>query len=158
MPNSIRRRVEHRPNLLRIVDNISWLTADKILRMGLGLVIGVLVARHLGREMFGVLSFALAFVSLFGPLASLGLKQIVVRDLVKEPGAATEILGTAAALRLIAGLLTYGLLIGATPALCCSQCAKKVGGGDDRRRGKSITRQTPRGGLIEAHRRPCECT
>ena len=98
---------------MQIVDNIGWLTVDKILRMGVGLVISLLVARHLGPEMFGALSFALAFVGLFGPMASLGLRQIVVRDLVKEPGGMAAILGTAAAMRLIAGLLTYGLMGGA---------------------------------------------
>lgn len=113
LPSHLRRRIEHRPSLSRILANLGWLTVDKILRMGVGLVIGVLVARHLGPEMFGALSFALAFVGLFGPLASLGLKQIVVRDLVKEAGAMAGILGTAAAMRLIAGLLTYGLLVGA---------------------------------------------
>lgn len=112
LPASIRRGLEHRPNLLRILENMGWLTVEKILRMGVGLVMGVLVARHLGPEIFGALSFALAFVGLFGPLASLGLKQIVVRDLVKEPGATAGILGTAAALRLLAGLLTYGLIVG----------------------------------------------
>lgn len=111
LPAYIRRRIEHRPNLSRIIHNIGWLTVDKIVRMGVGLVIGVLVARHLGPDMFGALSFALAFVGLFGPLASLGLKEIVVRDLVKEPGETAEILGTATALRLTAGLVTYGLLV-----------------------------------------------
>lgn len=113
LPASIRRRVEHRPNLLRILDNMSWLTLDKILRMGVGLVIGIWVARYLGPEMFGVLSFALAFVGLFGPIGALGLKQIVVRDLVKQPDDTSRILGTAAMIRLIAGVVTYGLMVGA---------------------------------------------
>jgi O-antigen/teichoic acid export membrane protein len=83
LPAFIRRRVEHRPNLVRILDNMGWLTVDKFVRMGVGIVIAIWVARHLGPEMFGALSFALAFVGLVGPLATLGLKQIVVRDLVK---------------------------------------------------------------------------
>lgn len=113
LPATIRRNLEHRPNLLRILENMGWLTLDKVLRIGVGLIMAVLVARHLGPEMFGALSFALAFVGIAGPLASLGLKQIVVRDLVKEPGTTAEILGTAAAMRAIAGVLTYAVLIGA---------------------------------------------
>lgn len=110
---SIRRRVEHRPNLLRVLANISWLTVDKVLRMGVGLVIGIWVARHLGPEMFGALSFALAFVGLFGPIAAFGLKQIVVRDLVKEHEETPGILGTAVAIRMISGLVAYGLMVAA---------------------------------------------
>jgi O-antigen/teichoic acid export membrane protein len=73
-PAFIRRRIEHRPNLLKIFDNIGWLFFDKILRMGVGLVVGVWIARYLGPKQFGLLSFATAFVGLFGAIAGLGLK------------------------------------------------------------------------------------
>ena len=38
IPAFIRRRIAHRPKLLKIVDNIGWLFFDKILRMGVGLL------------------------------------------------------------------------------------------------------------------------
>ncbi|MFT7460164.1 MAG: O-antigen/teichoic acid export membrane protein [Planctomycetota bacterium] len=112
IPRFIHRRIAHRPGLFKIVENIGWLFFDKILRMGVGLFIGVWIARYLGPEQFGLLSFATAFVGLFGAIAGLGLKSIVVRDIVRDPACKEEILGTAAALQIIGGLLSYGLIIG----------------------------------------------
>ncbi len=110
-PAFIRRRIAHRPNLLRIVDNIAWLLVDKLLRMGIGLVVLVWIARYLGSEQFGLLSFATAFVSLFGSVAGLGLQGIVVRDIVRDPSSKEETLGTAAALRLISGFIAYSCVL-----------------------------------------------
>lgn len=113
IPPFILRRIAHRPGLVKIVDNISWLFLDKLLRMGVGLFVGVWVARYLGPEQFGQLSFATAFVGLFGAIATLGLKGIVVRDIVRDPESARLTLGTAAVLQLIGGLLSYLLILGA---------------------------------------------
>ena len=85
IPSFLRRRIEHRPNLLKIVDNIGWLFIDRLFRLGVGLFIGAWLARYLGPEQFGLLSFAGAFVGLFGTFAVLGLQNIVVRDLVVHP-------------------------------------------------------------------------
>lgn len=112
VPKFLRRRIEHRPALLKIVDNIGWLFFDKVLRMGVGLLVGVWVARYLGPTQFGLYSFATAFVGMFGAVAGLGLQSIVVRDLVQHPENRAETLGTAAALQLAGGLVAYGLLMG----------------------------------------------
>jgi O-antigen/teichoic acid export membrane protein len=113
IPSFIRRRIEHRPNLLKIVDNIGWLFFDKILRMGVGVIVGVWIARYLGPEQFGLFSFATAFVWLFGAIAVLGLQGVVVRDILDDPNSAEETLGTAAMLQFIGGLIAYSLVIGA---------------------------------------------
>ncbi|NCC25319.1 MAG: flippase, partial [Deltaproteobacteria bacterium] len=110
-PPFIRRRIEHRPNLVKIVDNIGWLFFDKILRMGVGLFVGVWVARYLGPDQFGLLNFALAFTGLFGAIAALGLQGIVVRDIVRDPESAPVTLGTAAILQLVGGLVAYLLVL-----------------------------------------------
>ena len=111
MPKFVLRRVAHRPNLVKIVDNIGWLFFDKILRMGVGLFVGVWIVRYLGPEQFGMLSFATAFVGLFGAIAAVGLHGIVVRDIVRNPEGAGETLGTAAILQLVGGLVSYLLIL-----------------------------------------------
>ena len=80
--------------------------------MGLGLLVGVWVARYLGPEQFGLFSFALAFVGMFGAVAGLGLQSIVVRDMVRDPSCKEETLGTAAILQMVGGLLAYGCVMG----------------------------------------------
>ncbi|WP_242479729.1 oligosaccharide flippase family protein [Lamprobacter modestohalophilus] len=82
IPTFIHRRIAHRPNLVKIVDNIGWLFIDKLLRMGVGLFVGVWVARYLGPEQFGLLNFAPAFTGLFGATAYLRPDDTLARAIV----------------------------------------------------------------------------
>jgi PST family polysaccharide transporter len=100
------------PELRKIISNIGWLFADRVLRMGVGLIVGAWVARYLRPQQFGLYNYALAFVSLFSAIATLGLDQIVVRNIVREPSTKDEILGTAVVLRLFAGIVTLLLTTG----------------------------------------------
>lgn len=112
IPNFIRRRVEHNPKLIGILANVSWLLVDKILRMGLGLLIVILLARYLGPEEFGLFSFLTAFTALFGVIAALGLPSIAVREVVRDPETADVTLITVAVLQLVGGLFAYLLALG----------------------------------------------
>ena len=111
IPSVLRRRIAHRPALLKIVDNLSWLFFDKVLRMGVGLIVWVWIARYLAPEQFGLLSFAAAFTGLFAAIAGAGVQGIVVRDIVRDPHGKEETLGSAAALQLAGGFLAYGLML-----------------------------------------------
>lgn len=94
------------PELRKIIGNIGWLSADRILRMGVGLIVTAWIARYLGPEEFGLFNYATAFVSLFGVLATLGLNQIVVRDIVHDPSNKDETLGTTFVLKLAGAIVT----------------------------------------------------
>ena len=111
IPQALQGYIAQHPQFSKILENIGWLFFDKILRMGLGLLVGVWIARYLGPEQFGLLSFAIAFTWLFSAVSTLGLPEIVVRDLVREPDTKLETLGTAAALLLLGGILTYCLIL-----------------------------------------------
>ncbi|MFP4332874.1 MAG: flippase [Campylobacterales bacterium] len=84
--------------------NTSWLFAEKILRMVVGLFVGIWVARYLGPEQFGLLSYAQSFVGLFAAIATLGLDGIVVRELVKDENRRDELIGTAFWLKLMGAI------------------------------------------------------
>ncbi|MGL5794453.1 MAG: flippase [Waterburya sp.] len=99
------------PSLKKIISNIGWLTAERILMMALSFFVGISVVRYLGPESYGKLSYSLSFAGLIGVIAKLGLDQIVVRNLVQEKKSTQEILGTAYLLKLIASLFTI-ILIG----------------------------------------------
>nr|WP_022854515.1 oligosaccharide flippase family protein [Thermodesulfatator atlanticus] len=73
------------PGFRRYFANTSWLFVEKFLRLGVGFFVGVWVARYLGPERYGLLSYAQAFAGLFTAIASLGLDGILVRELVKYP-------------------------------------------------------------------------
>lgn len=112
LPAFIRKKIAGRDELQRIISNTGWQFADNVIRMGVGLLIGIWVARYLGPEQFGLFSYALAFVALFAPLATLGLDDIVVRNLVRDPASREETLGTAFLLKLIGGVLSFIAAVG----------------------------------------------
>jgi PST family polysaccharide transporter len=95
-----------------VVLNTAWLAADRLLGLALTGIVTVAVVRYLGAENFGRLSYAAAIVAMLAPLVQLGLDNIVVRDLVKEPDARPEILGTAFGLMLMCSALLAAALIG----------------------------------------------
>ena len=64
--------------------NISWMAGEKLFRMLIGLFIGIWVARYLGPQEFGLLSYSLSFFGVFLVFSSLGMDEIVVRNLVKS--------------------------------------------------------------------------
>ncbi len=101
-----------RPYLKRVLANISWMFADRMIRMGLGLVVSVWLARYLGPENFGLFSYAMALVAIGGAIATLGLDSVVVKELLIKPDDRDHILGTALILQFIGGMLTYLVLIG----------------------------------------------
>jgi PST family polysaccharide transporter len=107
----IRTRIAGRPNLQKILSNTAWLFGDYVSRYGLGFLVSVWLARYLGPEQFGLFNYATAFAALFAPLATLGLNNIVVRDIVRDPSCRDETLGTVFVLRLISALLTWGVII-----------------------------------------------
>ncbi len=88
--------------------NTGWLMADKILSLFAGLFVGVYVARYLGPERFGLLNYAISFVGLFTAFATLGLDNIVMRNLVQNIEDRDRQLGTAFILKLLGGILFFG--------------------------------------------------
>ena len=90
--------------------NTMWLMSEKLLRIFMGLFVGIWVARYLGPEQFGLLSYAQSFVFLFTAIATLGLDSIVVRELVKDESQRNVLLGTAFTLKLIGSLCILPLL------------------------------------------------
>ena len=107
LPGFVRERLAGRDDLQQVVGNIGWQIGDNLLRMGVGLLLGIWVARYLGPEQFGLFSYALAFVALFAPLATLGLDDIVVRNLVRDPAGKNATLGTAFLLKLGGGIVSF---------------------------------------------------
>ncbi len=97
--------------LRAVLTNSSWLIAEKSVRLLSQITVAVWVARYLGTGQYGVYSYALAYSSLFGFIAYLGLSGIVVRDLLVEPEAESEILGTAFTLRFLGALVALGLMV-----------------------------------------------
>jgi O-antigen/teichoic acid export membrane protein len=93
----------------KYLSNTSWLFAEKIFRIAIGLFITVWLARYLGPEQFGIFNYALSFVAIFGVLSSLGLDKLVTKELLSHPQDSHEIMGTSFTLRFIGAILLLPL-------------------------------------------------
>src|SRR5258708_21907320 len=80
--------------LRNYVENAFWLIFEKGFSLFVGMVVGIYVARYLRPESYGLLNYSLSFVSIFSAFSTLGLDQIIVRELAKGPGRKDELLGT----------------------------------------------------------------
>ena len=97
------------PGLQKIVNNFSWLLAERLLTMTIALTIGIYSIRYLGVRDFGLLSYVISFVGIFDVIARLGLDSIVVRNLVREDSLTNQLLGTSWVLKIIS-ITTIGLI------------------------------------------------
>ena len=67
-----------RPGVRKVAGNTFWLLADRVVRLGVGLLVGVWVARYLGPERFGQFSYVVAFVTLLGTAVAAGTDGVVI--------------------------------------------------------------------------------
>lgn len=86
--------------------NTSWMLGEKIFTMSFALVVSILVARYLGPENYGILSYAISLTSLFAVATHMGLSGLAVRELVKHPDKNHEILGTIFGIKFIGGIIS----------------------------------------------------
>lgn len=99
------------PGARRVLANTAWLSGGQVLRLTIGLIVGVLVARHLGPEQFGQYSFALALVAIASSISSLAADSVVAREIVTDPRASNVILGSQFVLRALGSLLALGAVL-----------------------------------------------
>lgn len=85
--------------------NTVWLFAEKAVRMAIGFVVGIYVARQLGPAKYGLLNYAISYVGIFSVIAGMGLDSIVIRELVKYPEKRNKILGSTFIMKLAGFIL-----------------------------------------------------
>jgi O-antigen/teichoic acid export membrane protein len=108
-PAFIKQRIEGDRHVRGVISNSAWFMGDRIARMGVGLLVGVWLARYLGPSLYGEFNYAFAFAMMFAPVAMLGLDDIGIRELIKAPSNRDDILGTIFFLMLLGGLAVFFL-------------------------------------------------
>ena len=78
----------------RVVKNASWIIACKIAQSILQFIIGMISARYLGKDNYGVINYAASIVAFALPFMKLGFDAILVHELVESPEKEGEIMGT----------------------------------------------------------------
>lgn len=99
----------------RLVKNTAWLVLQPLLLNVLSLAATGYIARQLGSSEFGRFNLAYAFVAMFAPLTSLGLRPLAVRHIAQHRDTAGEYLGRVLVLRCLLALLAAVIVIAAAP-------------------------------------------
>ncbi len=73
--------------------NTSWLMGDKVISIGLLMLTSIIVARHLGPEGYGLLSYSVSLATLFAIATNMGLHGLAIRELVRFPDKHARMLG-----------------------------------------------------------------
>jgi O-antigen/teichoic acid export membrane protein len=95
---------------MKYFKNTSWLFLERVLKVISELFIGIWVARYLGPEHYGLLSYSQSFAGLFMVIATFGLNTIIVRELVKDESKKDLLLGTSFILQLFGAILVLLLI------------------------------------------------
>lgn len=89
----------------RTLKNTIWLVLERVFTLILGVFITALVARYFKPESYGLFNYALAFVTLFTAISTLGLETLTVKALVEKKYDEGTILYTSLFLRIIGGII-----------------------------------------------------
>lgn len=99
-----------RKTISRIISNVFWSLAGKLTGLVSALLVGIFVARYLGPTQYGVMNYAVSFVTLFLVIATFGFENIEIREEAKANDQKDTILGTVFVLRLLLSLVTIILI------------------------------------------------
>ena len=89
-----------------MVVNASWIMIGRIFQLALTFITTMLVTRYLGPESYGKVTYVYSYIQLFLPLCTLGMNDIVVKELVDHRDENDVILGTMIGLRCCASILS----------------------------------------------------
>ena len=96
----------------KIVSNVIWSLGGKIVNMASALFVGILVARYLGPENYGIMNYVISYVAIFSVFATFGLDNIEIRELSRQDDKKNIILGTCFSLRILFAVIAYlGIVI-----------------------------------------------
>ncbi|MCR5181013.1 MAG: oligosaccharide flippase family protein, partial [Bacteroidaceae bacterium] len=96
----------------KIVRNLFWAVIGKVVTLLGSLFVGILIARYLGPERYGLMNYVISYVCLFQVFSTFGLDNIEVREVAKRDMPFTTIIGTAFFIRLILAIGVIVMTIG----------------------------------------------
>jgi len=94
----------------RILKNTGILSVAQIISYILVFFYTIYIARYLGAEGFGILSFAIAIVGIFTILTDLGISTLTVRDVARDRSLGPKYLGNGLVIKVILAVVSFGLI------------------------------------------------
>jgi O-antigen/teichoic acid export membrane protein len=98
-------------NIHRIALNTLTLLVAQAIGYVLTFLYMMLMARYLGPTDFGILSFAIAFTSIFSIFGDFGLQTYMTREMARDPSLTTKFIFNIGIIKIIVGFLAFGLMV-----------------------------------------------
>ena len=95
----------------KYISNSFWLLLEMFSRLIIGLIVGILLARYLGPENFGHLSYVLVIYAILKVFSSFGLEQVVVKDLSENKISGTVIKSNYFFLKAVFGIICLSCFV-----------------------------------------------
>jgi O-antigen/teichoic acid export membrane protein len=105
----------------RIARNTSLLTIGQIISYGASAIYVILVARYLGAEGLGILSFGVALIALFSIFANFGLGTLTTREVARDRSQASKYFANVVPIQVLLALASIGLIVALVNASGYSQ-------------------------------------
>lgn len=93
--------------LKKYLHNTMWMVSGKAYFIISSGITSILIARYLRPENFGLISYSLSLVAIFSPAVTLGIEQILIREIVKDKEKENKLLGTSFFLQLTGGIISF---------------------------------------------------
>lgn len=103
-------KIKH--NFNKTILNASWLIAGKIVHVLLSFFVGILTARYLGPNNYGLINYATAFATFFTSFCTLGINSVIVKNFIDHPEEEGETIGSTLVLRLASSFLSLCTIVG----------------------------------------------
>lgn len=99
----------HKPHIFG--KNVIGLFFSQMISYALIFFYTIYLARYLGAEGYGIISFALAFSGIFSILADLGLNTLIVREVSRDKSLANKFLVNAILIKVLLSVLSFFLIV-----------------------------------------------
>ena len=94
-----------------VMKNVGWLVLSDVADKILSFIIVTLLARHLGTQGFGIYSFVISFVLIFGTISDFGFPTITLRDVARKKKEAKYYISNILTLKLIISIVIFSLIV-----------------------------------------------
>ena len=109
LPEWVLSRITH-AGFRRYFKNTGWMFVGQVATFVATFFVSVAIARYLGPAEYGVLSYVVSFVGLFGFVANFGIDSVIIRELIDKPERKDSLLGTSFFIKLCGAFLAIVLV------------------------------------------------
>ena len=100
----------------KVLNNAGWIVGCKVIKAILMLIVTAITARYLGKEKYGIITYASGLCAFVVPIMQLGISSTFVHEITNRPGQDGKVVGTiigmsmTSALFCILGIVSFSMI------------------------------------------------